>query len=267
MATASHPSWESEVALIIISRQPEEVVARLVDLSSIPGYHLLPRDSLRMRDLYFDTQDRAFESQKLALRVREIGAKNWLAMKGPSKKMDWGGVERLEIEQPWSQDAMTKVVKALADRGIETVKQWCFSEHGHPRQVLQDFGFQVIQDRETHRHVRNVVRLAEAADPALAELVIDTVVYHLGDRAIRHYEVEIESKADTGVSVILPITDGLSAELGQVLQRWDHSKLAIGFALEKLLNRGDLDGMIAPNGNLEPAAYDKIDGYLRVGDG
>ena len=266
MTTASHPAQESEVALIISSRQPQQIVARTADLSSIAGYQLIPRDPLKMRDLYFDTRGRAFEPLKLALRVREFGATRLLALKGPSKPTDWGGVERLEIEEPWSHDALAKVTRALRDRGIETPKQGRFSE-GHPQQVLKDLGFQVIQDRETHRQVRDIAGADKEGSPVLAELAIDSVHYRLGGKEIRHHEVEIESKTETGVRVIAPLIAALTAMFGDVLRAWDHSKLAIGFALEEFLNRGDLEGLLDPDGNLTPAAYDQIDDYLRHGDG
>ncbi len=153
------------------------------------------------------------------------------------------------------------MVSALANRGIETPKQWRFSED-QPRQVLTDLGFQVIQDRKTHRQVRNIIRADTEGSPVLAELVIDSVLYHLGRKQIRYHEVEIEAKTDTGVAAIGPITKGLQAAFGDVLKVWDHSKLAVGFALEGLLTQGDLEGLLDLDGNLTPAAYDKIDDYL-----
>ena len=261
MTTTSHPPQESEIALVISSRQPQQIVARIADLSSIAAYQLIPRDPLEMHDLYFDTQDGAFEPQRLALRVREFGATRLLALKGPSRPTAWGGVERLELEEPWSKGALTRVIQALADRGIETPRQLHFSGE-RPRQVLTDLGLKVIQDRETHRQVRNIVR-ADRGGPVLAELVIDSVLYHLSRREIRLHEVEIEAKTAPGVAAIMPITADLTAMFGDELQVWDHPKLAIGFALEELLEQGALEGLIDLDGNLKPAAHDKIDDLLR----
>ncbi len=263
MATAPTPQQESEVALIITSRQPEEVVARIADLSSISGYQLAPRDSLEMRDLYFDSQDRAFGRLKLALRVREIGPERWLALKGPSRKTEWGGVERFEIEDLWSQRVLAKALKELAALGIEAPESEEPSADGHPWEVLTNLGFQVIQDRETCRQVRNILGKGDKAGQILAELVIDAVVYCLGDTNIRHHEVEIESKTEAGMRVISPVIDVLTTMFGDVLRVWDHSKLAIGFALAELLKRGNMEDLLDLTGNLKPAAYDKIDDYLR----
>ena len=66
-------------------------------------------------------------------------------------------------------------------------------------------------------------------------LAIDSVLYRPGRKEIRHHEVEIEAKMDTGVAAIMLITNGLKAMFADVLRMWDHSKLAIGFALEQLL--------------------------------
>jgi hypothetical protein len=257
---------ESEIALIVASDQPRKTVERIASLTSIAGYQLLARNTLVIHDLYFDTPDRAFAPPKLALRVREFGATRLLALKGPSKATDWGGVERLEIEEPWSHDALATVIRALADRGIETPRQWRFSE-GHPRQVLADLGFQVIQDRETHRQARNIVGADKDGIPTLAELAIDSVLYRLEGKEIRHHEVEIEAKAEVGVSMMPSAIDGLTILLGDLLRVWDHSKLAIGFALEELVAQGELEELLDLNGDLTPAAYDKIDRYLSNGDG
>lgn len=262
MTRASDPPQESEVALLIWSRQPQRAVERIAGLSSIAGYRLVPGDPLEMRDLYFDTRDRLLEPPRLALRVREFGATRLLALKGPSKPTDWGGVERLEIEEPWSADALTTVLGALADRGIEVTEQQDFAE-GCPRKVLADLGLQVIQDRETRRQVRCIVRADGECGPTLAELVIDSVLYRVDSHEMRHYEVEIEARTDTGIAQIASVAAALKAMLGDELRAWDHSKLAIGFALEDLLARGDLEGLLDLYGNLTPAAYDRIDELLR----
>jgi len=258
-------SQEIEAALIICSETPHAVSRQIAGLTLIANYRLLPQDSQMIHDLYFDTPDRKLKTQKLALRIREIGVMRWIAFKGPSKPTDWGGVERLEIEAPWSQDALTRVVKELLDRKIKMLPQHQDLDCVHPLDVMTSLGLTVVQDRESHRKVRNIVHLDEESSPVLAELAIDSVIYHFSNQEIYHHEVEIEAKTREGSTALKAVIESLFAMYGPVLRRWDYSKLAIGMVIEKLLSEGAIKGLIDINGNLKPVAYDKIDDSLKYG--
>jgi len=104
-------SQEIEASLIIWSETPQVVAGQIAGLTSIGNYRLLPQNPEVIHDLYLDTPDGALQAQKLALRIREIGAMRWVTIKGASRPTNWeGGVERLEIEVPWSQDALARIV-------------------------------------------------------------------------------------------------------------------------------------------------------------
>jgi len=83
---------EIEATLIICSAEPEVIAREIAGLSSIENYRLLPQDSKEIHDRYFDTVDRTLESRKLALRVRQIGGRSWITLKGPSQASGWDGV-------------------------------------------------------------------------------------------------------------------------------------------------------------------------------
>ncbi len=258
-------SQETEAALIIRSENPEMVARRIASLTSIVDHRLLPQDSQIIHDVYFDTPDRALQSSKLALRVREIDATHWLTLKGPSQETNWGAAQRLEIEVPWSQEALTKVVKELIDRGIKMLRQHQRFDYAHPLEVMISLGLEVIQDRETHRQVRNVVPIGDETNPVLAELAIDSVAYHFGDQDICLQEVEIEAKRRDVSEALQTVIESLLGMYEAALQKWAHSKLATGKAIEKLLSEGALNGLIDTNNNLKPVAYDKIDNYFKRG--
>jgi hypothetical protein len=255
---------ESEVALIIRSKKPQVIARQIAGLSSIAKCQLLPRGSEEIHDVYFDTLDDAFQPQKLALRIREGGNETLITLKGPSRQEDGGGVERIEIEGPWSKDMLATIVEQLADWGIEMRPPDQEFDLKDPRDDLINQGLKVVQDRRTHRQARDVVRAGEEDGPKLAELAIDSVVYHFDNHKIRHYEVEIEAKTEEGLRPLKPLIDGLIKMFGgETLRKTEHSKLAVGFALQALLVEGALEGLIDLDGNLKPAAYDKIDEYLR----
>ena len=266
MLSSSPLPQESEIALIINAEQPRKVVERIGSLPSIANYKLLPRGSEEIHDVYFDTLDDAFQPQKLALRIREERNETLITLKGPSRLEDGGGVERIEIEGPWSKDMLATIVEQLADWGIEMPPPDQEFDLKDPRDYLMDRGFKVVQDRRTRRQVRDVVRAGEEDGPRLAELAIDSVVYHFASHKIHHYEVEIEAKTEEGLRPLKPLIDGLINMFGgEVLDKPEYSKLAVGFALQELLHTGALEGLIDLDGNLKPAAYDKIDEYLRQG--
>lgn len=259
-------SREIEATLIIWSETPQVIAEQIARLNSIGNYRLLPQDSKTIHDLYLDTPDHALQNQKLALRVREIGATRWITLKGPSRPIgEWGGVERLEIEASWSQDALTRVVKEFMDRGIEVLQQRQEFDYVHPLDVMSSLGLEVVQRRECQRKVRNIVHAGKESGPVLAELAIDSVVYHFSDHQVCHHEVEIEAKWEDGPTVIKIVIERLDKMYRRALRRWDYGKLATGKAIEKLLSEEALEGLLNSNNNLKPIAYDKVDDYLKRG--
>jgi inorganic triphosphatase YgiF len=254
---------EIEATLVICSEDSQVVARKIAALTSIANYGLLPQDSKRIHDLYFDTLECALQAQKLALRIREVGSMRWITLKGSSQPTDWGGVERLEIEELWSKNALTRVVRELRDKRIKMLWQHQDFNRPNPLDVMASLGLKVIQDRETHRQVRNIVFGDGKSSPVLAELAIDSVVYHFVGREVCHYEVEIESKAKEGLCVLRKIKEGLVEKYKQVLREWKYGKLPTGKAIEKLLGEGSLEELLDFSNNLKPVAYDKIDEYLK----
>jgi inorganic triphosphatase YgiF len=255
-------SREVEAALVVWSENPQGVASQIADLTAIGSYRLLPQDPQLIHDLYLDTPDRALQTQQLALRVREIGTTRWVTLKGRSQPTGWeGGAERLEIELRWSKDALARVLAELVDRG-KVLQQRQDLDYAHPLEAMASLGLQVIQDRESYRRVRNILKGGES-DSVLAELAIDSVAYHFGGQEIRQHEVEIEAREGGSSAVIKLLVESLVAMYGPALRRWGHSKLATGRAIEKMLSEGLMEGLLDVNNNLKPVAYDRIDNYLK----
>ena len=253
---------ELEATLIICAENPQEVVNNLSNLTSIATYLLLPQKAQEIHDLYLDTPDRVLQDRKFALRIRDLGSTRWITLKGPSQTTDWGGMERLEIEMPWSHDAVRRVLEELWEREIRLWwPQGITSDH--PSEVLSQAGLEVIQDRESHRTVRNLVPVDEERSQALAELAIDSVIYHFREQEVRHYEVEIEAKARDGSTVVQTAIESFIALYRSALRRWNYSKLVTGKAIENMVREGTLEGLCDNVHNLQPAAYEKIAEYLQ----
>lgn len=248
-------SCETEIPLIICSHQPAKHIKQIAELTSIANYRLVSQKSQTIHDFYFDAP--------VVLRLREINGTPWLTLKGPSQRTGWGGIKRQEIEVQWSEDGLTKIINELKERGIK-LRSAGTLDYARPLKVLKRLGLKIIQDRENHRIVRNIVHKNDRKGRVLAELAIDSVVYHFLRQEVCLYELEIESKSKTGPSVVKTVAKALVAQFDSVLRPWQYGKLITGLAIEKLLNAGALRGLLTADNNLKPSAYDKIADCLSV---
>jgi hypothetical protein len=167
---------------------------------------------------------------------------------------------RLEIEVPEDEAGWRWIRGALEEAGIR-VDGGLTSLH-----ELRPFQF-----RETERLRRAVVPRARnegsgawKAPQPLAELALDTVTLELEGRRIRFREVEVEARP--GVAdphrLVADVGAALRNAVGPaVLRPWSLSKLATGMALAGLAAGGDLDGVIAENGDLLPGGLDRLAGF------
>jgi len=109
---AAGPS-ELEAALIIRSKSPRRLAEQIGALNSIAGYRLHAEAPQPIHDLYFDTAGRVLAAKRIALRLRTIGSDHLLTVKGPSRLTDWGAAERPELEEPYSTEAVARMVDVL----------------------------------------------------------------------------------------------------------------------------------------------------------
>jgi hypothetical protein len=173
--------------------------------------------------------------------------------------VDAGGVERVELELPWSGAALQKVMGELAAHGLNPDARVDIPASPSTHEALHELGFLIIQDRSTRRQIRDIVSKGER----VAEMDLDTVVYHICAAAILHEEIEIEAKAPSGSRAIRVILDYLLREFGRDVRKWDFGKLATGIALERALTEVTAEGLVGLDGHLTPAAYDKLEACMR----
>jgi hypothetical protein len=249
---------EVEATLIICSENPQEDVATIAALSSIEGYALTPVEPIRIQDYYVDSPDRALHTADFSLRLRETDTTLWLTLKGPPRSLEEGIVEHLEIEAPWGDESIRSISIELAQQGIGLPPVPDIVNQATPSAVLAQWGLEMVQRRENYRQVRNLRPVQEEASQTLAELSIDSVVYHFDSRVVRHYEVEIEAKTPSGIKILSPVVHSLTGSYPSFLQRWGHGKLSTGKAIELLLHQGALEGLLGPHDQLRPQAYPEI---------
>ena len=234
-------------------------MGQISQLSAIVDFLLVSPDTLLLRDTYFDTADRQLSARRLALRLRDIGGRCLIGLKGPEEPAA-DGMRRMEHEAVWTPMALTKVLQLLADYGIPSNKSRAAGPSQNPVRTIESLGFKPIQVRDTERLRRDMVDRSERSI-AIAELVVDSVSYHLPARDIIHHEIEIELKASGDTEVLSAVCRELQGSWRELIP-WLHSKYATGWAAERLLDTGILTDCVAVSGQLRPAAYELISNWL-----
>ena len=255
---------EVELSLVITADDPESVLRRLARLREVGSYVLHARGSDRIVDHYFDTPDGALRKQGLALRLRTLDGATLIGLKGPRRSASTRTEDRLELEGPFSSEAVEEVARRIG--GGRPVAGSTDVDSADPDAVLEAaLGVGLIQRRETVRLLRDVADAREPSGPVLAELALDRVRFEVGSREVRHYEIEIEAKrTGRGTSATRAIAAELVTRHPDELAEWPYGKLPTGKAIEQLLADGKL-AELGPDGALTFRAYEQIRRYLEDG--
>jgi hypothetical protein len=184
-----------------------------------------------------------------------MGRDRLIAVKGPGTLMDWGGVERTELELPWSQEAFKDALNMVSRLSSSHVSYGPHCDLSDPLSVLASVGLSPIQRRTTARRPREI--RVDPTTPILAELVIDIVQYEFAAMTIFHDEIEIEAESYDATKVIERVASALLEAYGNALLPWKHGKLAFGLVVEELL-AGEESGGLIRKGRFTREAYEKI---------
>ena len=244
---------ETEVTLVVVADPPEPVADAVAALTEIEGFSVIPAPDEAIRDRYFDTPDRRLIGN--SLRLREVNSRRLVTIKGPPQPGTGVGVSRVEHEEPWPERAWA-LLRAELGATLDVPAALPASD---PIRAIEALGLVIVQDRSTTRRVRAVLPRSGARG-RLAELAVDAVVYDLGGIAVRHCELELESKAPEGETAIGTLSDALLARFGAGLRPWRIGKLATGELLRQLIEANGRESVLTPDGRVLPSAYDAIAG-------
>jgi inorganic triphosphatase YgiF len=259
MITAPANSIERELTLLVSSDNPNGMLSKIGDIVSIDYYRLLPAGSFRISDYYFDTPAGELSKHRWALRIRREGEQVLITAKGPSREGNGGILERIEMELQWSQKAFDTLSNLLTTQGLLISGFRKIKSPDNALKTLVNAGLIVIQERKTSRIIKHIRHITK--NQAIAELALDRVIYHFDKRALRHYEIEIESKGKEGASVVQYVAEYLLRLYPDSLRKWPHTKLATGSAIQALLNEKSFENTITAD-FLKPASYDLIEKCL-----
>ena len=253
---------EIETTLIICSEDPETVVEEIADIKTILNYQLFPNENKKIHDWYWDTEDNSLLKNRLSLRFREVNSKQLITLKGDAKISNWGGIERLEIELPWSKEGLLQILNEIKEKGVIRNPMSDRLDFDQPILVFKELGFELVQNRETKRRIRNFV--IKNREQVLAELAIDFVRYKIGNKPVHHFELEIESKHENGIKVLRTCSEYLCKKYSKTLHKWKHSKLTTGKALENLLKKEPRETVVSTFNNVLPSTYKKLTEFLNI---
>jgi inorganic triphosphatase YgiF len=268
---SEHPR-EVEGVLLVRAVDQDAAGERVAGLKAVDRFELRARPAHRIRDVYLDTPDGALAGARVAFRVRELDGRPLLTLKADAVRSGLAA-ERLELEAPWSAEALQAVLEELRRRGIELpvpapegsgepqggAPVGRVLGAGEPLADLGALGLRPTQTRETTRTPRDVV---DQGAETVAELTLDDVGYQLPAGRARLLEVEVEAKGPGGLETVQAVLEALAEAYPDDLRPWPYGKLATGRAVEQLLAEGRLEGMLDAEDRIRPGAHDLLAEFL-----
>jgi inorganic triphosphatase YgiF len=251
---------EVEGVLLVSADDQEGAGRRVGALERVDRFELRPRPTQRIRDVYLDTGDGDLAGAQVAFRVRELDGRPLLTLKANPVRAGLAA-ERLELEAPWSAEALQSMLEELRRHGVQLPDPPEGTGAGEPLADLAGLGLHPTQRRHTTRTPRDVRERGTDGAP-VAELTIDDVAYQLPAGTARLLEVEVEAKGDGGRGTVQALLGALAEVFSDDLRPWPYGKLATGQAVEQLLAAGRLEGLLDPSGRISPAAHDQLAEYL-----
>jgi hypothetical protein len=257
----STTNLETELTLLVVAHDVETFRESFAAIEHVGPFAVGAVETLSIEDVYLDTPAGDLSRQWWVLRVRNENCRTYVTLKGPTQRTAWGGSQRVEIEEPWSQES--------AERALATISRTCpgigpfavMCGDACAEETLKRCGFVERQRRQTLRDRRTVVIHSDGSPGA--ELVLDRVTYRFSQREVRHAEIEIEAVDSARAECVKEIADILLATFGDALRQWEFGKTATGTILQRWLLSGELEPLIGPNHYLVPAAYALMESLLR----
>ncbi|MGE5634333.1 MAG: CYTH domain-containing protein [Deltaproteobacteria bacterium] len=191
---------EVETAFIILSKDYDQIFNVIDELISNKGYRTKKNGIQIIHDAYFDTKDEILKKNEIALRIRDIDEQVSKITLKILQNTTENYSERIEIEDIYSKETLNQIIlKINSYLNLPILEPSLKYYHIDPKLNLINLGFKIIQNRQTHRKIVNVIN--KSFNQIEFEFVFDTTTY-ISNNNITNIELEIESKLSKNNAVI-----------------------------------------------------------------
>ena len=114
---------EVEGVLLVSADDQEAAAGQVAGLEAVDRFELRPRPTQRIRDTYLDTGEGALGAARVAFRVRELDGRPLLTLKADAVRSGLAS-ERLELEAPWSAEALQAALRSCGAAGSGSPTRW-----------------------------------------------------------------------------------------------------------------------------------------------
>ena len=261
LTTHTEGNIVSNVGMAIVSDVADQIIRDIAGLSHISNYAFRDRATDTVEEQCFDTTGGDLREKALELLRRRIGSKALIKLGPLSQDEEGNDSQKTEFLHPWTGEGLRVVIERLHAHGIAVNQPAPSFHHMEALDQMTRLGFTVIQDRTTHRRVRDIFCLNERGTQVKAEFVLESVTYAFLGTTIRHHQVGFKSRTPDGPFVVAAILDMFSDIYKDALRAWNKSTSMTGAAIEMLLKEGDL-GAMGKSQSLPSSAYDKMSAKL-----
>ncbi len=232
---------EVETALIILSKDHDQIFNVIDELISNKGYRTRKNGIQIINDTYFDTKDEILKKNEIALRIRDINKQVSKITLKILQNTTENYSKRIEIEDTYSKEMLDQIIlKINSYINFNLLKLPLKYHYIDPKLNLIKLGFKIIQNKQTHRKIVNAIN--QSSNQTEFEFVFDTTTYifnNNNNNNITNIELEIESKLSKNEAILNDFVREL--KLNQTLFKyWPYNKLLTGKVIEILLYNNEL---------------------------
>jgi uncharacterized protein YjbK len=229
---------EVEAALIILSKDEDQVFRIISKLITDKGYNYKKNGIQIIHDTYFDTKNDLLKQNGIALRIRNINEHIFKITLKILQNSTEHYAKRVEIEDNYSNEMLRQIIMKLNSYLNLNLLNFSF-EHvdNNPILNLTGLGLKIIQNKKTERKIVNAIN--KSSHKVDFEFCFDTTTYILNNNYISIQELEIESKHLETDLVLSQFVKELSFKKDQ-FRYWPFNKLLTGKVLEALFYNNEL---------------------------
>jgi len=230
---------EVETALIILSKDYDQIFNVIDGLISNKGYITKKNGIQIIHDTYFDTKDEILKKNEIALRIRIIDEQVSKITLKILQNTTENYSERIEIEDIYSTEMLNQIILKIKSYLNLNIFNFPLKYYNNdPKLNLINLGFKIILNKQTQRKIFNAVN--KSSNQEEFEFVFDTTTYIFDNNNITNLELEIESKLSKNNKTILKDFVRELRLNQNLFKYWPYNKLLTGKVIEILLDNNEL---------------------------